>query len=127
MTMATMHSELNLQGATMVKVLRIGVLSFLGLGISVRAIANEFGSLPQVKEITRGQPQDVAALIERITECNHWSDEDPYDKERAEQIRKAVTKARCGGLDSDEQAIERKYKGNNKVLDAIGRAKRLEL
>jgi hypothetical protein len=66
-------------------------------------------------------------LIERIAECNHWSDEDPYDKERAEQIRKAVTRARCGTLDADERTMGRKYKGNKKVLDAIEKAKKLEL
>lgn len=109
------------------KVLLIGVLSFLVLAVSVGAFANEFGNLPQVNEITRGQPKDVVVLIERIAECNHWSNEEPYDKERAEQIREGVTKARCGSLDSDERAIERKYKGKKKVLDGIGRAKKLEL
>ena len=62
-----------------------------------------------------------------MVECNHWGGEEPYDKERAEQIRKAVTRARCGTLDSDEQAMGRKYKGNKKVLDAIERARKLEL
>ena len=46
--------------------------------------------MPQVKEITNGQPEDVVAFIERMVECNHWGGEEPYDKERGEQIRKAV-------------------------------------
>jgi hypothetical protein len=78
-----------------------------------------------VKEITNGQPEDVVAFIERMVERNHWGGEEPYDKERAEQIRKAVEKARCDSLDSEEQALKRKYKGNKKVLDAIGKAKEL--
>jgi len=102
-------------------------LSFFVFTVSAGAFANDFGNLPQVKEITRGQPKDVVAFIERIAECNHWSGEEPFDKARAEQIRKAVAKARCGSLDSDEQAIERKYRGNKKVLNAIGSAKKLEL
>jgi hypothetical protein len=100
-------------------------LSLLALVVSAAAFANEFGNLPQVKEITNGQPEDVAVFIERMVECNHWGGEEPYDNERAEQIRTAVEKARCGSLDSEEQALERKYKGNRKVLDAIGKAKEL--
>jgi hypothetical protein len=34
--------------------------------------ANEFGNLPQVKQITSGQPRDVAEFIERVVGCNHW-------------------------------------------------------
>ena len=113
--------------ATTGKVRWLVLLAFFAIAVSDGAFASEFGNLPQVKEITRGQPKDVVAFIERVAECNHWSGEEPFDKARAEWIRKAVTKARCGSLDSDEQAIERKYKGNNKVLDAIARAKKLEL
>jgi hypothetical protein len=109
------------------KTLSIGFLCFLALVVSVAALANEFGNPPPVKEITSGQPKDVVALIERIAQCNHWSDEEPYDKERAEWIKKAVERARCGSLGSDEQALERKYKGNKKVLEAIAKAKELVL
>jgi hypothetical protein len=105
--------------------MQIGLLFLLAFVASTVASANELGDLPQVKEITNGQPEDVARLIERIVECNHWGGEEPYDKERAEQIRKAVEKARCGSLDSDEQALERTYKGNKKVFEAIGKAKEL--
>jgi hypothetical protein len=99
--------------------------SFFALVVLVAAFANEFGNMPQVKEITNGQPEDVVAFIERMVERNHWGGEEPYDKERAEQVRKAVDKARCDSLDSEEQALKRKYKGNKKVLDAIGKAKEL--
>jgi hypothetical protein len=37
----------------------------------------------------------------------------------------AVEKARCDSLDSEQQALERKYKGNKKILDAVGKAKEL--
>jgi hypothetical protein len=92
---------------------------------STAASANEFGNLPQVKEIATGQPEEVTAFIERVVECNHSDGEEPYDKERAEQIRGAVEKARCDSLNIEEQALERAYKGNKKVLEAIGKAKRL--
>jgi hypothetical protein len=32
--------------------------------------------MPQVKEITNGQPEDVVAFIERMVECNHWGGEE---------------------------------------------------
>ncbi len=107
----------------------MGFFSFLALVVSDAAFANEFGNLPQVKEVASGQPKDVVALVERIAECNHWSGEegDPYDRERAEQIRQAVEKARCDSLDSDEQALERKYKANKTILDAMEKAKQLVL
>ena len=44
MTMATKHSGLNLPAAITMKVLLIGVLSFLVLAVSVGAFANEFGT-----------------------------------------------------------------------------------
>ena len=105
--------------------MRIGFLSLLAFVASTAASANEFGNLPQVKEIANGQPEDVAALIERIVECNHWGGEEPYDNERAEQIRNAVEKARCDSLDSDERGLQQTYKGNSKVFEATGKAKEL--
>jgi len=104
---------------------QIGFLCFLAFFLWAAAFANEVENLPQVKDITTGQPEDVVAFVERQVECNHWSDEEPYDKKRAEQIKRAVEKARCGSLESDAQALERKYKGNKKVLEAIERAKEL--
>jgi hypothetical protein len=122
---AKIETQDRARSATSMKTLRIVLCSFLALVVLVAAFANEFGNMPQVKEITNGQSEDVVAFIERMVECNHWRGEEPYDKERAAQIRKAVEKARCDSLDSEEQALERKYKGNKKVLDAIGKAKEL--
>jgi hypothetical protein len=98
---------------------KIGFLSFYALVLSAAAFANEIGNLPQVKKITDGQPEDVVAFIELIVECNHWGGEEPYDKEPAEQIRKAIEDARCGSLAPEEQSLELKYKENKKVIDAI--------
>jgi hypothetical protein len=122
---AKIETQDRARSATSMKTPRIVFSSFLALVVLVAAFANEFGNMPQVKEITNGQPEDVVAFIERMVECNHWGGEEPYDKERTEHIRKAVEKARCDSLDSEEQALKRKYKGNKKVLDAIGKAKEL--
>jgi hypothetical protein len=74
-----------------------------------------------------GQPEEATAFIERVVECNHWDGEEPYDKERAEQIRRAVEKARCYSLNIEEQALERAYKGNKKVLRVMGRLRGLSI
>ena len=84
------------------KSLQIGLLAFLGLALWNAAFANEFGKPPEVRQITDGQPEDVPAFIERTVECNHWGGEEPYDKERAAQIRTAVERAQCDHLTSDE-------------------------
>jgi hypothetical protein len=114
---AKIETQDRARSATSMKTVRIVFSSFLALVVLVAAFANEFGNMPQVKVITNGQPEDVVAFIERMVECNHWGGEEPYDKERAEQIRQAVEKARCDSLDSEEQALERKYKGNKKIWE----------
>ena len=83
--------------------LRLSLFAFL---LSATAFANEISNLPQVKKIANGQPQDVVEFIERTVECNHWAGEEPYDKERAEQIRNAIKNARCDGLGSEEQVLK---------------------
>jgi hypothetical protein len=100
-------------------------LSATLLLISPGAPANEFGNMPEVKAITNGQPKDVVALIERIAECNHWGGEEPYDKARAQEIARAAEKAGCGRVDSEAEALKKKYKANKKISDAIERAKNL--
>ena len=85
---------------------RIGLLAFLGLSPWNGTFANEFGKLPEVRQITAGEPEDVTAFIEPMVECNHWAGEEPYDKERAAQIKIAVERAQCDRLNSDEQALK---------------------
>jgi hypothetical protein len=104
--------------------LRLSLLAFV---LSATAFANEISNLPQVKKIANGQPEDVVEFIERTVECNHWAGEEPYDRERAEQIRKAIKNARCDGLVSEEQALKLKYKKDRNVLDAIKKTKDLNI
>jgi hypothetical protein len=104
--------------------LRFSLLAFV---LSATAFANEISNLPQVKKIANGQPEDVVEFIERTVECNHWAGEEPYDKERAEQIRNAIKNARCDGLVSKEQVLKLKYKKDKNVLDAIRKAKDLKI
>src|SRR5256885_4592796 len=96
------------------KTLRIVLSSFLALVVLVAAFANEFGNMPQVKEITNGQPEDVVAFIERRVECNHWAGEEPYDKERTDKksSRKSeMRQSRFRGT-SAQAEVQRKQEGS---------------
>ena len=65
-------------------------LSFTGTNY---AYANDFDDAPQVKALAKGMPEDIAFFIARTAECNHWAGEEPYDKDRASDIRNAVETA----------------------------------
>jgi hypothetical protein len=99
---------------------------FLMLSVlAAPALAGDIDDLPQVKALSKGMPPDVAALISRIVECNHWGGEDPYDKERADDISRAVEKAGCDRVEADEKALREKYKAQPPVLEAIDKANKI--
>ena len=89
--------------------------------IALRAAAA--GDEDPLADLKKGTPKDVAALIERIVECNHWSGEDPYDAERKKEISSALTDLKCNRLTPDESETRRKYANNSKVLNALKKAK----
>ncbi len=64
-------------------------------------------------------PKEVQKIIERKSCCGHWSGEEPYDAERKIEIEKAMQECQCSKFDKDLQSIEKKYKGNKKILKAI--------
>ena len=72
--------------------------------------------------LKRNQPPAVAALIDRIIDCNHWSGESPYDADRAKEINTALSELRCAQLKNDEAAILSKYQANPAVKKAISAA-----
>lgn len=73
--------------------------------------------------LKKGQPKDVAALIERVVGCNHWSGEEPFDAERRSEISAALIDMRCSELAVDERRAIKKYARNPKVLNALKEAK----
>jgi len=79
----------------------------------------------QVRAIAETQPKDVAALIERISMCDHWANEEASNKIRQKEIRKGLAKEGCGRLASDEKILKKKYKDNKKVSEAFERIKKL--
>ena len=89
------------------------------------AYANDFYDAPQVKALAKGMPEDIAFFIARTAECNHWTGEEPYDKDRANYIRNAVEKAGCENLVGQKMKLREKYRGQPKLLNAIEKAKHL--
>ena len=74
-------------------------------------------------DLKKGMPKDVAALIDRIVECNHWRGEEPYDAERKKEISSALTNLKCNRLTFDESKTLKKNASNSKVLNALKKAK----
>ena len=100
---------------------------FLPVTLCATNVASDFDNLTEVKALQKGMPKDVAAFISKSTECTHWGNEEPYDRERAEFIRNAVLKAGCSRLDGEETQLRRKYRNNPKVLEIIKKAKNLSM
>ncbi|MES2354669.1 MAG: hypothetical protein V4568_09775 [Pseudomonadota bacterium] len=95
------------------------MLCFL-LSINVLYAAAEDDPLVNLK---KGQPNDVAALIERRVGCNHWGGEEPYDGEREKEISSAVAHLKCGRLATDESILIKRYAKKPKALKALKKAK----
>ena len=89
--------------------------------------ANDFDDLPEVKELQKGMPEDVASFIPRVLECNHFGGEDAYDKAREEYLRRSVEEAGCANIGEKEMRLRQKYKNSPKVLNAIQKAKEVRI
>jgi hypothetical protein len=76
-------------------------------------------------DLKNGQPKDVAALIDRIVECNHWSGEEPYDAERRKEIQDALADLKCDRLAADEARALKRHANNPTAIRAIKEAKEL--
>jgi hypothetical protein len=63
----------------------------------------------RVSSVIAAAPPEVAALLQRTRGCAHWGGEEPYNKERAAQIEKALIELKCDRLEADEVALRRKY------------------
>lgn len=69
----------------------------------------------ELKALKKDMPPDAALIIERIVGCNHWSGQESANKERAEQINKAVTQLRCDTLEQDQAKLLKLYQNNYEV------------
>jgi hypothetical protein len=64
-------------------------------------------------------PQEVATFIERRAGCNHFSGEESYDRQRAEEIGRALRKLRCTDIESDERALRQIYHSRPIILQLL--------
>lgn len=64
-------------------------------------------------------PPDVATFIERRAGCNHFYGEEPYDHQRAEEIKRALRELRCASVDSDERDLRRKHRRQPVILQLL--------
>jgi hypothetical protein len=78
-------------------------------------------------ELKQNQPPVVAALVDRIISCNHWSGESPYDADRAKEINTALSELHCAQLKGDESTILSTFQTNPAVKKAIDAAHELFL
>jgi hypothetical protein len=60
-------------------------------------------------------PADVQALIDRWESCQHWSGEEPYDRERARDIAAAIDDS-CPGNEETRAELERRYADRPAIL-----------
>lgn len=95
------------------------VFCFLGCLTVLKAAASD----DPLADLKKGQPADVAQLIERLVSCNHWGGEEPYDAERKKEIALAITDLRCGKLAADEKAAAKRYARSLKIIEALKQAK----
>ena len=100
---------------------RLCLAVILALGLAAPAVAIDDGSAQERRDaVLAAAPADVRDFVSRARGCAHWGGEEPYDKERAATISKAVTELKCDQLDAAEVALRRKYAGSSaaqQVLD----------
>src|SRR5262245_44804516 len=77
---------------------RSGWLSLCAFALSGALASVADADLSAVEDLKADQPIPVAALIDRIVDCNHWRGEEPYDAERAKEIEAAISSLRCKDL-----------------------------
>jgi hypothetical protein len=76
-----------------------------------------------LKELTRNMPVEIHDFIDRRANCNHWAGEEAFDDARAAEIRAAVSRLRCMGVDDDEAALKRRYAHSPEVIKALDKSK----
>jgi hypothetical protein len=73
-------------------------------------------------ELKKGLPKDVAAMVERIATCTHFGGEEPYDTARSREIESAMKRYGCDRLARDESVLQKRYKQNVQVQNALRKA-----
>jgi len=76
-----------------------------------------------VTQLKAGMPTPVAALIERMVQCQHWAGEEPYDNARRAEIARAVRRLRCESIEQDERRLLKAHASNPEVRQRLEAAR----
>jgi hypothetical protein len=72
--------------------------------------------------LKKGQPKDVAVMVERIAMCIHFGGEEPYDAARKREIAAAIKRYACDRLEKDEAVLSERYSNNQDVQRILQKA-----
>jgi cytochrome c556 len=97
------------------------IVILVAASIATAALAEDYEA--HRAELIKDLPAEVVAVIDRLVMCNHWSDESPYDAERARTIEAAVTQLRCGTVDADASNLEHRYGSDSANARALQQAR----
>lgn len=101
-------------------VIRLGLLA--GVFVACRCFATPAPQDP-LDRLKAGMPAPVAALIDRMVQCQHWGGEEPYDAARRREIAHAVRQLRCDSLQQDERRLLKVHANRPEVRQRIEAAR----
>ncbi|MET0251417.1 MAG: hypothetical protein ABW203_04485 [Novosphingobium sp.] len=86
------------------------------LAATALLLASEGSSGGALRARVGHAPRAVAAFIERRASCNHFTGEEPYDKERAAYLNRVIRELRCERIDRDERRLRSAYRRRPAIL-----------
>lgn len=102
------------------RILQLGLLA--GGLVASHCFASPAAKDP-VDRLKEGMPAPVAALIDRMVQCQHWAGEEPYDEARRREIAQAVRQLRCDSLEQDERRLLKVHASRTDVRQRIEAAR----
>ena len=66
-------------------------------------------------------PRRVRVFIERRRDCDHFTGEEPYDRERAAYLERVISELRCARIGRDEAELRQRYRTDPAILLLCGR------
>ena len=92
------------------------------IGVALALLALAPMSEAQLTKARSAAPADVRGFVDRWESCAHWGGEEPYDKDRARQINRAVKQLRCDRLEHDEGVLGHRYAHVASILALLSAA-----
>jgi len=77
----------------------------------------------RIEALGQEAPPPVRAFVARKLECHHWAGEEPYDKARIREIRRAFRHLKCDTLDKDKAFLRKTYAPVDAAMEALDAAR----